>query len=1314
LKPDPAKPTPDLGHAYRWLQAVWIVALVYGSLLPLEFRGQPWSDVLRPFLQPLLTVAQHRSMTDWVTNIAIFLPLGYFWTAAASQAGLRKGHLPLVSATGIWIACVGLSVCIEFLQSFFALRDPSAADILANLVGSACGIAARGITGVPADRALSGFLRIGNLPSRPTTGVRRAIVTTVVCAAWLALWAGLLTPHWSSLPHTADRWQTLQWLPFVRHQAANIVLAIISTAMAAAAFAPIGMALWWHGAFAGKPWAARVRGSVLIAAVSAIVLEACKLVLTTKTSDTGNIFIAALATGLAYWLSPLVWHQFHRHSRQEQSDVDAEEWMSRTEPSGGAVPAPSRGALLSRGFALLCGIAVVLLLFHYPIAPMLLAAAIAAYALVLLRYPLAWLVVVPALLPVLDLAPWTGWHALDEFDAVVLTSLAIGLWRLPHAVDRARYAGWGFWLPFVGFCVSFLGSAVIGMWPLHAIDTNALGNPNDSYAGLGLAKALVLACGVAFLFRRQAATAPQAQSKLAAGVVVGLIGASITVMIERQAYAGLTDFGATYRAVGMFSTMQTGGAHLDAFLLFAMPFAGIWALQTRQNWQRLLALASIAAGSYAVMMTFSRAAVAALALQAVVIVVYAVWAKRQSRPRINVMATTSIAAIAIIGVIVAPVLLGPFMQSRVAGTDADMQTRSAHWRDSKAMMTDSWPVTLFGMGLGSFARTYQLLGPPALRPAAHRFVSEDGNGFLRIHPGATVYVEQIVSVKPGQTYTVSLKARAHGADSAVNLLLCDRTLLQGYGCKSVSFRWNGQVQAWKVLQGTLHSGSVGASALRTSKLSLENAGSTSAVDLDDVTLVGTEGVNHLSNGNFQSGAERWDFSSPFNHLPWHIKNIWLEVLFNQGWVGLLLFTAMVVATAGRLHRLARRGNAAALAMFASVLGLLAVGAFDSILDAPRLVMVFTMLVAVAGLLERPRTQHPPRTPRPTAPGNTAALGAHRDAPVDSGQMHPTASRNPVQHRLATPWRDAWRPLALHVFALSVCIAVLTRLPFVPYNVRELVNPFHPVIATVLLALSIFWIFGMPAMVARWLTRAGPQAMGLPFVLVAHALAGWVLLRYAVLPESMHDVVGSPVLDWPWDVEIMARMVPLLSAVALPLTAGAVLARMMRRQRVGLAPFWLLLSFGIAMPLQYAAIVTWAGTDNLTELMAHNASVVSFVILQLYGLLIGTVASLSGSLRESRDWRQAAGLLAGLILSVPVGYWLLTIGTEPMLIKQESVFSAMQFMFSTDRTHYAQGPALLVRFAIFHVGAVMLLAWAQWSFNVPRSTQPSAKHRGADV
>jgi VanZ family protein len=1308
--------TADLAPAYRCLWVAWMLALVYGSLLPLEFRGPAWDDVMRPFLQPLLAVAQHRSMTDWVTNVAIFLPLGYFWAASASQVGSHKGQLPTIASLGIWAACVALSVCIEFSQSFFAMRDPSSADILANAMGALFGIAMRHITGAPVDRLVSGVLCASALPPRTAAGGRAALLAAALCAAWLVLWAGLLTPHSSSAAQLADRWQSLQWLPFVHHQAADIILAFTSTAIAAAAFAPIGVALWWHGAFAAKPWRTRVWRSAGVAAVAALGLEACKLVWTTKTPDSGNIAIAALSAGLAYWLSPLIWLRLRRPQAPVSATAIATIIHAPPPERDHMEPAqryaPATRPLVAKVCAVLSAIAVVALVRHYPITPLLLAAGIAVYAVVLLRYPLAWLVVLPALLPVLDLAPWTGWHAVDELDAFILATLAIGLWRLPHRADRPRNAGWGFWLPFAGCCGSMLISALHGMWPLQAIDTNALGNPSDHYAGLGLAKALVLASGLALLIRGQSASATAIRSALGAGVVLGLVGASITVMIERLAYAGLTDFSATYRAVGMFSTMQTGGAHLDAYLLFAMPFAGIWALQTRNRWQRLLALASIAAGSYAVMMTFSRTAIAALTLQALVLAVFAARDTLRSRPRITGVMTTLVAVVAIVGTIISPALFGTFMQSRVAGTDADMQTRSAHWSGSHAMMTDSWPVKLFGMGVGSFARTYQLLGPPSLRPAVHRFVSEDDNTFLRIHPGATVYVEQIVSVSPGQTYAVSLKARAHGPDSAVNLLLCDRTLLQGYGCQSVSFHWTGDEQTWRTLKGTLHSGSVGANRLRTSKLSLENAGRGSAVDLDEIRLVDAAGNDKLHNGDFQAGANRWDFSSPFNHLPWHIKNIGLEVLFNQGWVGVLLFTAMVVATAGRLLRLAQQGSPAAMAMFASLMGLLGVGAFDSILDAPRLVMVVVVLIAMAGLMEKPLPHRRRHMPQPATPRTTAVDTAPVEPLAAHVRTEPDVSRAPVHPPAPAPWRVSMRSLALHVLALAVCVGVVTRLPFVPYNVRELVNPFHPVIGIGLLALAIFWIFGLPALAARWLVRTGAPAAGFPVLLIAHALAGWVLLRYAVLPESIHDVVGSPVLDWPWDFEIMVRMVALLSAAALPLTAGAVLARMALRHPVGLAPTWLLLSYILAMPLQYTAIVTWAATDNLTELMADNGSVSSFVTLQLYGLLMGTIASLAGLLHDNRTWRPAAVVLTGLLISLPAGYWLLSSGTEPVLIKQDNVFSALQFLFSTDRNHYAQGPALLMRFAVFHVGAVMLIAWAQWPFNTSGDARPSALRRHA--
>ena len=43
----------------------------------------------------------------------------------------------------------------------------------------------------------------------------------------------------------------------------------------------------------------------------------------------------------------------------------------------------------------------------------------------------------PAVLPVLSLAPWTGWRVVDEFDLCVLAVIAAGCWR----AARSRQAG---------------------------------------------------------------------------------------------------------------------------------------------------------------------------------------------------------------------------------------------------------------------------------------------------------------------------------------------------------------------------------------------------------------------------------------------------------------------------------------------------------------------------------------------------------------------------------------------------------------------------------------------------------------------------------------------------------------------------------------------------------------------------------------------------------------------------------------------------------------------------------------------------------
>ncbi len=42
------------------------------------------------------------------------------------------------------------------------------------------------------------------------------------------------------------------------------------------------------------------------------------------------------------------------------------------------------------------------------------------------------------------------------------------------------------------------------------------------------------------------------------------------------------------------------------------------------------------------------------------------------------------------------------------------------------------------------------------------------------------------------------------------------------------------------------------------------------------------------------------------------------------------------------------------------------------------------------------------------------------------------------------------------------------------------------------------------------------------IALAAPVAGWFCLRFAVTVESIHDILGTPVLGWPFDLEYLAR------------------------------------------------------------------------------------------------------------------------------------------------------------------------------------------------
>lgn len=313
-------------------------------------------------------------------------------------------------------------------------------------------------------------------------------------------------------------------------------------------------------------------------------------------------------------------------------------------------------------------------------------------------------------------------------------------------------------------------------------------------------------------------------------------------------------------------------------------------------------------------------------------------------------------------------------------------------------------------------------------------------------------------------------------------------------------------------------------------------------------------------------------------------------------------------------------------------------------------------------------------------GGVLHLGARTPATTHSQAERPG--------RVSAVW--AWAALSL---ALLASLG-LNHLPGLPYNVRELFGGFGGMAAPALL-------LGMAALpaAAAWLAqRADPARLGavraslwqLPTLAILLAL--WLLLWAPT--ESLHDVVGTPTLGVGDAAELFARLAVLLLGLLWALALGLAGAWSGRRGwLLGLHAVWVL-------PLWHGVVVWGANTDNLVELMAGGGSLLATLCWLGYLTLLGLSAAWlwrGGTLRR----------LLALLLMPLIGWSLLQSGTEAMLIKYGQAFSALQFLLSEDRQHYAQGAALHARFAIAH-GLLLAGSWAAltWCAIVRRWPRPA--------
>ena len=597
------------------------------------------------------------------------------------------------------------------------------------------------------------------------------------------------------------------------------------------------------------------------------------------------------------------------------------------------------------------------------------------YAGLLYRWPRYWLPVILAALPVLDFAPWTGQFFFDEYDLLLLLTVGTVLMRRGWPVIASGSVCWSATSRnlFVGLGVSCLLSTVLGAWPFPAPDLNSFNTYLSPYNALRVAKGMGFAGLLLLLIARDFQTDPNRTiHQLVLGISLGVIGASAAVIWERLNFTGLFNFDSGYRVVGLFSGMHTGGAYVEGYFVTALPFVIFWGIISRSWWLKLCALLVFIIGGYALLVTYARGGYLAFVLSCLVLFCGLLWRKNLWRKNNGHGKVPALAALLAL-ILVSGGLLFSWsatpMHERFNQLSPDSRLRVSHWQQILSLIEPGWRVKLFGEGLGRlpamFARQVNTASGNQL--SEYHFATQQGKTFLQLSGGDPVYFEQIVTTRLDGKYSLNVVARNRMLASELYVSICQKWMLYANRCQwyRISLPASAQWQSYRFDVDANDFMSMHRYFQPLIKLSLANYQDGSVAEVASVALLDQGRNNLIANGDFSNGSQFWFFSTD-NHLPWHYKNLFLQIYFEQGLLGLSLFLALLMNSAKLLFvswkegqdkegqdKEGREKDVLAPLLAASLCGFLVVGLVDSLFDFPRMSMLFYLLLMLAQFQHKP-------------------------------------------------------------------------------------------------------------------------------------------------------------------------------------------------------------------------------------------------------------------------------------------------------------------------------------------------------------------------
>jgi glycopeptide antibiotics resistance protein len=772
---------------------------------------------------------------------------------------------------------------------------------------------------------------------------------------YLLLLFALNTGSWAemlSFEGALAKLDAVHWTPFYYHYFTQEAVAFNSLLSVSLMYAPIGVGCWlW---VVPKQADTSVQKLVLMGAVSAVlavVVEAGKLFFEGWHPDPTNVLVVLVVVPSVYLVAAYLfkWQQDSVNpavpvadfARAEAGSVSATTNALPPTPAESAVTPPfdsTRSHWLMRAAAVMALGFVVIKALDYPVHAPLFVGFLSGYALIMWRYPKHWLVMLLALLPVFDFATVSGRFFFADIDYLVFITIAVMAWKGNYQNPFKNLKPVAGLLLGVFFMLVFI-SFIIGLLPLQPLGLNAFSHYYSHYNSLRVGKGFFEAAALWPLIAYTARCGVDVRMQLAYGLLLGLLGVCGAAVYERLLFTGLFDYTSDYRITATFSSMHTGGAPLDTFLMLSIPFIMVLFYPHPHRAARAGAGVALLIGSiYVLLMTYSRApyigfVVELLVLSAGLLVAF----KRDWR----FMAALPV-VLALVYAIAKPVMRGGFIQQRFAQAAAEVDVRRNHWADAIDMMDNSAMTALFGMGLGSFPRNYFWShvtdGQP---PASYRFGEENGVPFLRLTAGTGLYVEQVVAIVPHTDYVFSAMVRGATPTAQLGFSLCEKQLQNVARCvvQTVAV----QPDNWRSITFTFNSAEVGLPlanlGVRPTKLSLYNGNAASWLDIKAVSLRTATGGEFVKNGAFAAGLDNWFFSAD-QLISWRTENLAVELLFTQGGLGVSAFALLMLVAVKRQLTQLKCGDGYAAAVLAAWAGFAVVGLVGSPFDVPTITLVF--------------------------------------------------------------------------------------------------------------------------------------------------------------------------------------------------------------------------------------------------------------------------------------------------------------------------------------------------------------------------------------